>query len=768
MLERALARCPLWPLLSGLLLGIFLGDYLGTNGWLATCLIGLLLSLAFRKLPVRLLTLGLVLGHGFHGQTISNQRQWVEVIHKAHSPQLMSPPRVQISGVILDTGSSDRGPYLVKITNSTLEQNNQPLPSGVRIILDTHFRPYPPLEYGERLEVNGLLHPIEPLRNPHGFDQAAWRHRQGADLILKSRQPITRFGITPSRRIVHTMSQWKDHLRDKMTAGLEQDSEEAQLIRAVVLGERPPRTSGMITDFRNSGTLHVFAVSGLHVGMVGSILALLFWLTRAPRRFIIVFTILGMAIYAGITGLNPPAVRAVIMATVFLSGFLINRRPTLINSLAFSAVVVLLWDSHQLFTPGFQLSYGVLLTIALLSRFWGKLFKPIATLDPFMPRVLLTDWQERRLSWREWLQGALSVSSAAWMGSTPLMWIHFGIITPIAIIAGIPLMLMVFVILGLAMASMAIGSLWSSGGEAINQVNAMVARYTHGTASSFAHLPVSHINRRPGSPKGGQIIVFDLPDGGASHLIDIGDGVLLDSGRSDHFHYHVLPTLSYLQIQPQSLIVSHADSKHTGAMAQCLTQFRSRQALIPRADQRSPSFKQFLTQAHTTTECAIITPHLGDRFPLSSTSQDVYLEILHAPAELDGRGLADDTGLVIRLHWHGWKILFTGDAGLTTEARMLDSKIDLKADVIIMGRHANDFTGHQAFYDAVAPRAIISSSCHFPDAERIPTQWRRRITEQGITLFDQQQSGAVTLTIENGDLLLTPMLSTTAPYRIKR
>lgn len=756
---RALAHFPLWPLLLGLLIGVFIGEFFGIAWFLSGSILGLSLALLVRKLPVSMIVTGIMLGHGSHGLMIKHQQTWIDEI--ASLEEESTPTRIKLTGIILDTGHRKNGPYLLKVTDAAH------LPSGVKVILTTKARNQAPLLYGDIIEAEGTLKLIEPLRNPHGFNQALWRHRQGADLTFHVYQVVTPHGVSSPRIPQRIMSQWKTPLREKMTAGLDPDSQNAQLIRAVVLGERPPKPSDMVDDFRLSGTLHVFAVSGLHVGMVGVILVLLFKLTRAPRWLIIILTILGMIIYAGITGLRPPAVRAVIMASVFLSGFLILRRPTLINSLAASAIIVLLADGHQLFTPGFQLSYGVLLAIALLAGFWSKILKPISALDPFMPRLMLTPGQEFRLTKREWIQGALSVSCAAWIGSSPLIWIYFGIITPIAIIAGIPLVLMVFGILALAMLSMALGSLWAPAGEAVNHLNAFLAQATHGTASTFASIPLGHFERSPRREKNGSIIVFDIPGGGGATLLDIGGGILLDSGRFDHFRYHVSPTLEYLNIRPQSLIISHADVKHSGAMKECLASYNSKQALIPRLDSRSPTYRTFIAQAQAS-HCQLIVPRAGQIFHLDTDDPSCTLEILHAPADLDGTGVSDDSGLVLRLHWNGWTILFTGDAGLITESRLVESGIDLHADVIIMGRNANDFTGHQAFYDAVTPRVIISSNQTFPEHERISPAWRKRIAHQGIHLIDQQQSGAVTLTMKDDKLVFTPMLHSVSSYTLNK
>ncbi len=762
-LDRFLSLFPLWPLLLGVLAGVYLGDYWGTELWLIIAVNTSIIAVVFRKLPMTLMVMGTLLGHGIHGLKIDHQRSWIQA---GKSGQLSG--RHILSGVIIDTGSNQDGPYLIQVSKIEASVNKSPSTrletGGIRVLLSQPNRNRNPLKYGDLLEVDGYLKNVGPMRNPHGFDRAEWLHRQGANLIITPHQHAHTRGVSIHRWPVRLLADWRHILRNKMTAGIEPDTQEAQLIRAVVLGERPPKPSSMIDDFRNSGTLHVFAVSGLHVGMVGTIIGSLLWFFRVPRWMLIGGIILGMAIYAGITGLRPPAVRAVIMASVFLSGFLIQRRPSLINSLAASAIVVLLWDGHQLFTPGFQLSYGVLLTLALASAFWMRVLKPMAEIDPFIPRLLLTPWQERILNWRKWLRSSLSVSMAAWMGSAPLIWIHFGIITPIAIIAGIPLMLLVFLILALAMLGIVAGSVWTPAGEAVNQANALVAKVTYSIAKNFATVPGGYWHRKPHRPDKGQIIVFDIPYGGGANFIDVGGGIMLDCGRSDHFYKHILPTLTYLRATPDSLIISHADSKHSGGMSLCYDLFQSRQAIIPRTDLLSKSYRNFLTKAKTDGQRLII-PHRGQTFPIEP---GVHLEVLHAPIELAGKGRADDTGLVIRLHWHGWRILFTGDAGFITETRLLASGMNLNADVIITGRNRDDFTGREDFYQAVAPKAIISSNCEFPQNERIPRRWLEMVKKMDITAFDQEQSGAVTITIKDNTLILTPMLKTAKQLVITR
>ena len=106
------------------------------------------------------------------------------------------------------------------------------------------------------------------------------------------------------------------------------------VIRAVVIGEQPPDADDLVAAFRNSGTLHAFSVSGLHVAMVGSIGWLL--LRDSPecrgggRCWCLLPLIFG---YSWLTGNSPPAVRSAWMAAVFLGAFVFRRRPDLLNAL---------------------------------------------------------------------------------------------------------------------------------------------------------------------------------------------------------------------------------------------------------------------------------------------------------------------------------------------------------------------------------------------------------------------------------------------------
>lgn len=144
------------------------------------------------------------------------------------------------------------------------------------------------------------------------------------------------------------------------------------------------------------------------------------------------------------------------------------------------------------------------------------------------------------------------------------------------------------------------------------------------------------------------------------------------------------------------------------------------------------------------------------------------LEVVHVPDLLGQNARADDRVAVYRLHWQGWKILFTSDAGISTENRLLESGADVTADVIVAGCHQSDLSLGDAFLQAVSPRAIVFSNPDFPPEERRSDETIDYWKSCGIEVVDQREVGGVTVTVDaQGDLRLDGFLRA-APFILMR
>ena len=151
--------------------------------------------------------------------------------------------------------------------------------------------------------------------------------------------------------------------------------------------------------------------------------------------------------YSWITGNSAPAVRSAWMAAVFLGAFVFRRRPDLLNALGAVLLAAMLWDGRLLFQPGVQLSYGVVAAIAVGTAWAAKTFAWMAVPELYLPTQLMSRWQTFWLRLRQKTAQSLSVSLAAGVGSAPLTAFHFGLVTPVSVLAGLVLVPLVFVLL---------------------------------------------------------------------------------------------------------------------------------------------------------------------------------------------------------------------------------------------------------------------------------------------------------------------------------
>src|ERR1044071_5845437 len=173
-------------------------------------------------------------------------------------------------------------------------------------------------------------------------------------------------------------------------------------INGMVLGLRHQTAEDIEEPFQQTGTLHLFAVAGFHVGIMARLLWILATVVRLPRNWATTLIIPAVLFYAAVTGLHTSSVRAAVMSAVLLAGFLAERKAFALNSLSAAATLILSWNTNELFSGGFQLSFSVVTAIVLAAdpayRFLRHHFKP----DPFLPRRLYAARQrilDHSISW---------------------------------------------------------------------------------------------------------------------------------------------------------------------------------------------------------------------------------------------------------------------------------------------------------------------------------------------------------------------------------
>lgn len=608
----------------------------------------------------------------------------------------------------------------------------------------------PPVS-GAMVRAAGVFAKLPAPRNEGAFDEGAWLRKRGATTVFNAAWNPNEIHIGKSAALA---AETRRRFRASVTAGLPPDSPAAAIIRAVVVGETPKDADTLVDAFRRSGTLHVFSVSGLHVAMVAAIGWFFLKWCGVSRRAAIPLLLALVFSYSWITGNSAPAVRSAWMTALFLAAFFLRRRPDLLNALGAVLLAAALLDGNLLFHPGVQLSYGVVAAIAAGTLLTARWFSGIGKRDEFLPVELMKPaarwwWHARRKT-----ADYLAVSVAAAAGSAPLTAWHFGMAAPVSILAGAVILPIVSLMLAAGMFSAIAHPVFPPLAEAANHANAALARLALRGAEIFAAVPGGNFRTTRQPPPA--LRIYDLPHGaGAACFSAGGASALIDCGGRASFRYEVLPSLRQLGLEPDSIVLSHPDGGHLGGGSQVWTALPVKQALLPVAHARSPAFREWRESERTGRVKCFAAAAIGS-LPLADAAR---LEILHAPEDTGNpraHGPADLRVAVFRLHWRGWRFLFTSDAGISTEEKLLAARRDLAADIIIAGSSDERISLTPSFLDAVRPRVIIIGSPHAPGAvsagDPRPAYWRSR----GIHVIPQESSGGVTITPEpSGALVFT-------------
>lgn len=275
---------------------------------------------------------------------------------------------------------------------------------------------------------------------------------------------------------------------ERLGAGIEDDPSAAGLARALVLGYRQELPERAQLAFARTGTLHVVAISGAHVGMVALLMLTVVRATglSQPRWPWVMAPLL--LVYALGTGMTPSAVRACLMATSFYFAYACWRQPDALSALALSALLILVVDPSQLLRPGFLLSYAVVAgLIVWFPRVRDTLHRR------FISRDETPGWFRRHLvvPIRNLLIDLVGVTWVAWLVSTPLVAAFFNLVSPIALLANLAVVPLAFLILFSSCLGLLLGFIHPALLEAYNHA----ARFF----ASLLFAVVEHCERLPGA-----------------------------------------------------------------------------------------------------------------------------------------------------------------------------------------------------------------------------------------------------------------------------
>ncbi|WP_215224508.1 ComEC/Rec2 family competence protein [Echinicola shivajiensis] len=224
------------------------------------------------------------------------------------------------------------------------------------------------LQIGDVLWVDGSPDKLPAPSNPEEFDYRRFlanKQVYHSQFVGKGLEVLGRVNERP-------IYSWISGIRNNAMLAIDRsikDEKAAQVLKAFLLGEKQDLEEELSDAYVKAGTMHILAVSGLHVGMIYGFFFLFFKpMQSSSRKRLVLLCIIVMLIwgYALLTGLSPSVMRAASMFTLLSLAQVISRSPSIINSLALSAVILMVFQPFIIYEVGFQLSYAAVLGIVLL------------------------------------------------------------------------------------------------------------------------------------------------------------------------------------------------------------------------------------------------------------------------------------------------------------------------------------------------------------------------------------------------------------------
>ena len=677
------------------------------------------------------------------------------------------------------------------------------------------FQELLPLRYGKQLTLTGVLRQPQTKRNPGGFDYRAYLSRQGIAGIIDTNGHVRIGGQGgfPPLRWIETLRRRTEHLIDVIYTGAEiktpvpEPSLHAQLLKGILLGKRSDVPTETLDIFRNSGTFHVLAVSGLHVGLVAMFCYFGFSLFRFPQKLLCLLTIIAVLTYACLIGFRPSVFRASLMAILFLFATLIDRDADLFNLLAFAALVLLLLNPLQLWDVGFQLSFVAVASIVYfvpkmekpLRRLWGDAEgTPSENEDSVLKKL--------RNAAVKWVVLSYLVTFAAQIGTGPLIAYHFYRGYLLGIVVGPFAVGLVSLIVAVGMASVCVGFIWLPFAKLLGVLNhaivslfltligmfgqaSGVVKLTPPTFGLFAlyiacclgitHWRAVYRQWKVASLIGLSIVtiwVWDTAFHEKGRLLevitlDVGQGdaaivrfpdnrtMLIDGGIQRSYYNKqkekwveydvgkriIAPYLDCHGIRELDMVVlTHPDLDHGGGLGYILENFKVRQVL---GISDMPLDSETHRRLHTIVKARNIPysfPYAGEiEFTPTAT-----LNLLH-PINASSTNLLDtdknDDSLVMKITYREVDILFTGDIGKNAESRLIASGQDLRSEILKVPHHGSRTSSSAPFLDAVQPHCVIFSLGQ-RNRYRLPhADVVARYRARGCPMLRTDESGAITL-----------------------
>ncbi|MCM5703211.1 DNA internalization-related competence protein ComEC/Rec2 [Larsenimonas salina] len=567
------------------------------------------------------------------------------------------------------------------------------------------YDPEPVVHSGQRWHMTLRLKPNHGYHNFNRFDYGAWLSREGyvaTGYVLAHNARLPDASVTLRARLSSMLS----HL----------DARGGRWLDALTLGQGKALTRDEWEQLRDTGTTHLFVVSGLHVGLIVGglwwvsrrvikLLCPLDWRTRRAPWFL---AGVGALFYATLVGWGPAVSRATIMALIALwvrSGY---RAPSPWQGWWLALVLVILIDPSAPGRSGFWLSFGAVAWLLLMwldrprPRPWVFLVRTQLFLTLAMAAML-------GLSHGQWAPISLAVNLIAvpWVS---VVMMPLACLAWIGVLSGIDGFVLPFYAASTAFWEVtavaarlapvwtlpeAVTSVWALGvsGAALCLLLPGLGLRTRGVCVCAMLCPVVLVLLNP-TPQSFRVTVHDVGQGLAVSVEQAGYRVLYDTGARFRSGFAPISTLWDRPPAFDEVVVSHGDNDHSGGLGwlheQAVVMARIWRPVAETGAVATARCRAGRGWSHAGTRFTFLWPLAGARLPEGSNDRSCVLLIEHEAI----------------------KILLMGDVGRGVERQLLERYGDALRDVDVMvASHHGSRTGSDpAVIRALSPRHVVFSA----------------------------------------------------------
>jgi len=757
------------------------------GGWFAVggAAAAVLLAIVVARPPTtaaRLLAAGLAFACGF---------AWAgwraDLRMAAWLPATLEGAQVDVTGVVawLPAGTTPGMRFAFDV-----ERGAEPLPA--RILLSWREAPTD-LRPGQRYTFDVRLRRPRGLANPHGLDYAYWllAHGYGATGHVAA----VRDGpaLPASTRFGWRVEAARAAIRDRMYAALPGDARFGAVLVALAIGDQRGIRAEDWRLFARTGTGHLVAISGLHIGLVAGLAGgLVYWLWRhslgfghrlrrplplrlPARKAALVAMVVTACAYGLLAGMQVPAQRTLAMLMVAALATWSGRAPPPSLVLGWAAFAAVALDPWAVLSAGFWLSFGAVAAIFLMAQ-----RGPASPAGGWRGRVLNALANAARTQW------AVTIGLVP---ATLLLFQQVSVVSPLANALAIPVVSFVVTPLALlgavaphwlaapalavahaVMTWLAVPLAWLAAPDWAVWQSARPGPMALGLAvlglpfwfvprvfgrrtrlhGALCLLPLVFSGREPVRHGEFRAAMLDVGQGTAVLVETQSRALLYDSGPAGRVPGAsagarvVVPHLRGVGVGRLDLVmISHEDADHAGGALDIL-------AALPVA-----SLQGSAPAGH---------PLLGDGDWQACVAgqqwewDGVRFDVLHPPAAASQNEAVGSNArsCVLRVATAHRTLLLTGDIGKAEEAALIRTAPDsLRADVLVVPHHGSGTSSSREFLLAVAPEAAVFQ-VGYANRYRHPRAdvWRRYARE-GIDRYRTDLDGMVTMETDGAGYTLS-------------